>query len=130
MLSTLEPSNAEKRRHPRHHCNILIHFDSCSQSGVGVLTDVSLSGASLTCRMPRKLYGFIRLSALNGSSARTAQFALGRVAWQQKDTYSGQTHAGIELELNQDWLRQALQSDSEDCDWEDPYQRLDLALGY
>ena len=63
MLSTLEPSCAEKRRHTRHHCNILVHFDSSSQSGVGVLTDVSLKGASLTCRLPQKLYGFVRLSA-------------------------------------------------------------------
>ena len=131
MLSTLELSCAEKRKHTRHHCNILVHFDSCSQSGVGVLTDVSLKGASLTCRLPQKLHGFVRLSAFTSQpSGNNSSYALGRIAWQSKDTQTGQTHAGIEMDLNQDWLRRALASNTEQYDWDDPYQRLDLALGY
>ena len=104
MLSTLEPSCAEKRRHTRHHCNILVHFDSSSQSGVGVLTDVSLKGASLTCRLPQKLHGFVRLSAFTSQSSGNSNYAVGRIAWQSKDSHSGQTHAGIEMEVSQDWL--------------------------
>ena len=80
MLSTLEPSCAEKRRHTRHHCNILVHFDSSSQSGVGVLTDVSLKGASLTCRLPQKLHGFVRLSAFTSQSSGNSNYAVGRIA--------------------------------------------------
>ena len=130
MLSTLEPSCAEKRRHTRHHCNILVHFDSSSQSGVGVLTDVSLKGASLTCRLPQKLHGFVRLSAFTSQPSANSNYAVGRIAWQSKDCHSGQTHAGIEMELSQDWLRKALASNNEQYDWDDPYHRLDLALGY
>lgn len=123
-------SGKDLRRHPRFHCNILVHFDTGNQSGVGVLTDLSRTGVGLTCRSARQMAGMIRVSAFNSNPMANINSVVGRVAWQRKDEGSGQVNVGLNLELSKDWLEQVLTSDASGPIWDSPQQRLDMVLGY
>lgn len=120
----------EQRAYPRYDCNILVSFESGHQSGIGVITDVSQHGVGLTCRCAGEIRGSIRVKPyrLQRSGAESACY--GQVMWNKKAADTGQLHLGVELQLDRDWLRQVLRSDTRAPAWDRPEQRLDLVMGY
>ena len=118
------------RAHQRHLCNILVHYDSHNQGGIGVLTDVSQGGVRLSCRPTRKIGRYVKLSAFGESGESSSNSCLGRVMWRGQNPRTGQAELGIELPLNLEWLEQALVGSKDAEQWSDPDARLDLVLNY
>ncbi len=119
----------EHRGSTRHACNVIVHYDTDSQGGIAIIKDISRNGVRIVCRPTRELKGPIKLSPmtrgrLNGTSS------YGQIVWNARDEWSGQSEAGVKLDLDRDWLEHALRCSEQLPDWDEPGARLDMVMGY